>query len=71
MGFDKLNILAHSFGGFVASKYALYYPENINKLMLFSPHGVEITNDEAIQEKVDEICNESIIYKSSYKFFQG
>ncbi|CCF56833.1 hypothetical protein KAFR_0B05380 [Kazachstania africana CBS 2517] len=37
----KINIVAHSFGGYLSFKYALKYPESINKLCLVSPLGVE------------------------------
>ncbi|MDP2909831.1 MAG: alpha/beta hydrolase [bacterium] len=34
LGLQSFNLLGHSFGGAVASKYALKYPEKINKLFL-------------------------------------
>ena len=41
MEIDQLNIVAHSFGAYVASRYTLRYPEKVKKLILWSPHGME------------------------------
>jgi pimeloyl-ACP methyl ester carboxylesterase len=38
---DKVNLVAHSFGAFMAFKYSLQYPHRVNKLILCSPAGVE------------------------------
>ncbi|CCC68455.1 hypothetical protein NCAS_0B03710 [Naumovozyma castellii] len=37
----KINLVGHSFGGYLSFKYALRYPDNVNKLCLVSPLGVE------------------------------
>lgn len=37
----KINVVGHSFGGYIAFKYALKYPDSIEKLCLISPLGVE------------------------------
>jgi proline iminopeptidase len=34
MGFDKINILGHSYGGVVAQGYAIKYPQNVSHLIL-------------------------------------
>jgi len=34
MGFSKINILGHSYGGVVAQGYAIKYPENVSHLIL-------------------------------------
>ena len=39
------NLIGHSFGGFISSRYALKYPEWINKLILWSPLGAEKAPD--------------------------
>jgi proline iminopeptidase len=36
LGFDKWNILGHSYGGMVAQQYALDYPNSVDKLILMS-----------------------------------
>ena len=38
---EKFNLVGHSFGGYISCKYALKYPNHINKLALLSPLGVE------------------------------
>lgn len=40
-GLEKINIVAHSFGGYLSFKYCLKYPQFVNKLILVSPAGVE------------------------------
>ncbi|KAJ1546234.1 lysophosphatidic acid acyltransferase [Saccharomyces cerevisiae] len=37
----KINVVGHSFGGYISFKYALKYPDSIEKLCLISPLGVE------------------------------
>lgn len=39
----KWNILGHSFGGMLSSYYATVYPNNIDKLILSSSGGVDLT----------------------------
>lgn len=36
---DSFVLLGHSFGGYVASRYALKYPERVKQLVLLSPAG--------------------------------
>lgn len=38
---EKFNLVGHSFGGYISCKYALKYPNHINRLALLSPLGVE------------------------------
>ncbi|OMJ20114.1 putative cardiolipin-specific deacylase, mitochondrial [Smittium culicis] len=45
MGIEKMNLLGHSFGGYMSSIYALKYPERVNKLILESPMGLPETPD--------------------------
>lgn len=37
---DKLIIIGHSYGGFMATLYALEFPQNVEKLVLVNPAGV-------------------------------
>ena len=39
-GMDKMTLLGHSMGGYLAVCYALKYPGHLNKLILVSPVGV-------------------------------
>jgi cardiolipin-specific phospholipase len=45
MGLEVMNIVAHSFGAYVTSRYALKYPERVNKFIMWSPHGMETKPD--------------------------
>lgn len=38
---DKINLLGHSMGGMLATRFALMYPETVNKLILENPIGLE------------------------------
>ena len=41
LGIQKANILGHSMGGMLATRYALLYPEATEKLLLENPIGLE------------------------------
>ncbi|QLL32003.1 hypothetical protein HG536_0C01710 [Torulaspora globosa] len=38
---EKINLVGHSYGGYLSFKYALKYPSSVEKLCLVSPAGVE------------------------------
>jgi len=40
MKIEKFDLIGHSFGGFVVSRYAKHYTKHIRKLVLMSPLGV-------------------------------
>ncbi|KAJ1925973.1 hypothetical protein IWQ60_004207 [Tieghemiomyces parasiticus] len=40
MGIEKMVLLGHSFGGYMAALYGLHYPDHVEKLFLVSPLGV-------------------------------
>lgn len=40
-GIEKFNLVGHSFGGYVAFKYSVKYPNSVEKLGLISPLGIE------------------------------
>jgi proline iminopeptidase len=37
MGHDKITLIGHSFGGFLAALYAVEFPDNVEKLILVEP----------------------------------
>lgn len=39
VGLNRMNLLGHSFGGYLCTSYALSYPERINHLILADPWG--------------------------------
>lgn len=41
LGIDKVRLLGHSMGGMLASRFALMYPETVEKLILENPIGLE------------------------------
>lgn len=41
LGVDKVNVLGHSMGGMVASRFVLMYPQRVEKFILEDPIGLE------------------------------
>jgi len=41
LGVDKVTVVAHSMGGMVGARYALMYPQGVEKLVLVDPLGLE------------------------------
>lgn len=41
LGIDKADVVGHSTGGMLATRYALMYPQNTGKLVLVNPIGLE------------------------------
>lgn len=41
LGIDKINVIGHSTGGMLAVRFALMYPERVEKLILENPVGLE------------------------------
>lgn len=41
LGINKITVLGHSMGGMIATRFALMYPETIEKLVLEDPLGLE------------------------------
>ncbi|CCK71271.1 uncharacterized protein KNAG_0G02140 [Huiozyma naganishii CBS 8797] len=51
-GFDNINVVGHSFGGYMSFKYAIKYSKHVDKLVLLSPLGVE-RNIDSVSNKWD------------------
>jgi proline iminopeptidase len=47
LGQEKLVLIGHSFGAFLASMYAAEFPEHVKALVLVAPSGVLVLPDEA------------------------
>lgn len=75
LGIKKANILGHSMGGMLATRFALMYPERTEKLLLENPIGLEdyrrfvpyVTTEQQYQTELKATA-ESIrkYYQSSY-----
>lgn len=37
---NRINLLGHSFGGYLSSQYSLKYPDRVEKLILADPWGM-------------------------------
>jgi proline iminopeptidase len=59
MGFDKINILGHSYGGVVAQGYAVKYPEHVKHLIL-----ADSFHSFVMWQENDDNCNHEI--KTNY-----
>ncbi|MBF4508220.1 alpha/beta fold hydrolase [Flavobacterium sp. JLP] len=61
----KWNILGHSFGGMLASYYATIYPNSINKLVLSSSGGIDLTlrkTENLIERNLSKVEKDSMNY---------
>ncbi|MTH17034.1 alpha/beta fold hydrolase [Flavobacterium sp. LC2016-01] len=61
----KWNILGHSFGGMLGSYYATVYPNSINKLVLSSSGGVDLTllkSPNLIERNLSKVEKDSMDY---------
>lgn len=61
----KWNLLGHSFGGMLASYYATVYPNSINKLVLSSSGGIDLTllkTPNLIERNLSKIEKDSLDY---------
>lgn len=61
----KWNILGHSFGGMLASYYATVYPNSINKLVLSSSGGIDLTllkTENLIERNLTKVEKDSLAY---------
>jgi proline iminopeptidase len=59
MGFDKISLLGHSYGGVVAQGYAIKYPENVSHLILANTFHSYL-----MWQENDDNCNHEI--KTNY-----
>jgi pimeloyl-ACP methyl ester carboxylesterase len=41
LGVDKVTVIAHSMGGMIGARYALMYPQGVEKLVMVDPLGLE------------------------------
>ncbi len=58
LGYERINILGHSFGGYLAMAYAVRYPERIDRLILCDSAAPKFTETLFLFEKVFPETNE-------------
>ncbi|HLW09115.1 MAG TPA: alpha/beta hydrolase [Fermentimonas sp.] len=54
LSIDKISLLGHSMGGMLATRYTLMYPDNVEKLILENPIGLEDWKVVAPYTSIDE-----------------
>lgn len=73
LGINKVTLLGHSMGGMLATRFALMYPDRVNKLLLEDPIGLEdyhtfVPYVTAGQDYQTELKTS---YQSVLKYYQG
>lgn len=63
-----MTIAAHSLGGYISTRYALYYPNRVKKLILLSPFAVESTTEEHKHNFIEETRLKTFAERWEYKF---
>ncbi|RYE27972.1 MAG: alpha/beta hydrolase, partial [Sphingobacteriales bacterium] len=69
LGIKKINVLGHSMGGMLATRFALMYPEMTEKLILENPIGLEDYKILASYQTIDknyeaELKNTAVSYRA-------
>jgi pimeloyl-ACP methyl ester carboxylesterase len=54
---EKVYLVGHSLGAWIASSYAVKYPEQISGLILLSPEGVKVEGQEEYWQKINRLIN--------------
>ncbi|MBW4686688.1 MAG: alpha/beta hydrolase [Komarekiella atlantica HA4396-MV6] len=54
---EKVYLVGHSLGGWVAASYTLKYPEKVDGVVLLAPEGVEIQGQEEYCRKMRQLLN--------------
>lgn len=73
MDLKNLTIVAHSFGGYVASRYSLMHYDMVKKLILWSPHGCESKPDDyeaLLKKRMKENCKFRWLLRSMLCIFK-
>jgi proline iminopeptidase len=65
---DKLTIVGHSFGAFIAALYAAEFPEHVKKMVLLAPANVLVMPNSDLFREIEKLLPEEM--KSNYTEFQ-
>ena len=60
LGVDKVAVVGHSMGGMVATRFALMFPDRVEKLALVNPIGLEDWKRYAPYTSVDQVFQEEL-----------
>lgn len=73
LGIDKINLLGHSMGGMLATRFTLMYPETVKKLILENPIGLEDWKLVAPYTSIDQNFQTELKagYESTKKYQRG
>ena len=73
LGIDRTEVIAHSMGGMLAVRFALMFPEKVDKLILESPIGLEDYRLKVPYATNDELAHESgaMTRESIDRFYRG
>jgi pimeloyl-ACP methyl ester carboxylesterase len=72
LGIDQINVVGHSMGGMVATRFALMYPGRTSKLVLANPIGLEDWKTKVPYAAIDKQYNKELkqTYDSIKKYQQ-
>ncbi|MGH1396329.1 MAG: alpha/beta fold hydrolase [Trichormus sp.] len=59
---ERVYLVGHSLGGWVAASYALKYPEQVAKLVLLAPEGVKTPRQEVYYRKMQKLVKRSPLF---------
>lgn len=59
---EKVYLVGHSLGGWIAASYALKYAEQVEGLVLLAPEGVEVEGQKKYWQKMRELVNRSPLF---------
>ena len=54
MKIKKFELVGHSFGGYLATQYAVKYPDAVQRLVLLSPAGLNKPSEEELKKRQED-----------------
>ena len=59
---EKVFLVGHSLGAWIAASYALKYPEQVDGLVLLTPEGVKIEGQEKQRRQMQRLVNRPVLF---------